>query len=280
MEQAVVYSSSDAKPLEDQIVFGNRPFNLEDFIVTFKMRSEHSTTLVVDSTATVEDATLGKVSYFWQTGDLDTQGEYRAWWSVDTGDGTFDTEEFDLVITTHGPGLKTRTGAFYEFTKSHFPSSWSHLENALGDDVIQREIEVVKKTVFGTDVTVAEESNYDIRIQAYIGKLSAIQIIPRAIEYWMNQHQSLSATGTNENVSFPDRVDALWKLYERLLREVARDKEEIEVVIGIPTLKPLTGVPGVSGGTDEGFTTPLAQDYLPDYLGVRRGKRRFNNTLW
>jgi hypothetical protein len=86
----------------------------------------------------------------------------------------------------------------------------------------------------------------------------------------MNQHQTLSATGTNENVSYPDRIEALEILRERLVAEIAAERDEIEVIIGTPTIVPKTAVPGLTLGRDDGFATPLAQDHFPAYAFPER----------
>jgi hypothetical protein len=66
--------------------------NLSGKTVTFYMREEEdpwqgpdgsSTIKVNGSSATVDDAAVGKVHYEWTSGDVDTAGVYDAWFEVD-----------------------------------------------------------------------------------------------------------------------------------------------------------------------------------------------------
>lgn len=266
MDSFVIYSGSDGQILSDQIKKEGRPYDLTSATVRFKMRNAENSTVVIDSAATIEDAETGQVSYAWSDADLADRGEFYGWWRVVNPDTTdLETQEFHIIITEHAPGLRTRTGAFYLHAKSQMPVSWRHLEAEVGDYILQTKVEIVKKQLFATDIAVEDEINEDIRVQSYVGKCVTLSVIPMAIDYWMNQHQTLSATGTNENVSYPDRIEALNKLYERLVAEIAKEQDEIAAIIGVTTVKPLTSVPGVSGGTDEGFATPLASDNFFPY---------------
>lgn len=273
MDSQIIYSGSDGQQLTDVIAVNDRPLDLTGKTVKFKMRNADSDTLKVNSNAVIDDAEEGSVSYTWSDANLDTPGEYWAWWEVKTGSANLDTPEFLVIVTKHSPGLRTETGAFYAQAKSHLPITWAHLEQEQGDAVLQNIVEVVKLKLFNATIAVEDEIDYDLRIQSYAGKCIALAVIPRAIDYWMNQHQSLSATGTNENVSFPDRIEALKALQERLLSDIAKERDEVEALIGVPTLMPLTGVPGLSLGKDQGFATPLAQDHFNPYAFPQRNKQ-------
>ena len=45
----------------------------------------------IDTTATVDDAAAGEVSYAWVAADTDTAGWFRAYWEVTFADGTIRT---------------------------------------------------------------------------------------------------------------------------------------------------------------------------------------------
>jgi hypothetical protein len=274
MDTQVIYTGSDGQALVDIITIDGKPLDLTGKTVKFKMRHASSDVLKVNASASVTDADDGAVSYTWTDANLDTPGEYYCWWEIKSGSATLDTPETLIVITKHSPGIRTTTGAFYEFAKSYLPVTWRHLEQEQGDDTLQNRVEIIKLKVFNQEIAVEDEADYDIRVQDYIGKLVAISVIPSAIDYWMNQHQTLSATGTNENVSYPDRIEALEKLREKLIAEVAEAQDIIEDIIGVPTIVPLTGTPGLSLGKDEGFATPLPQEHFHPYAFPK------SNTLW
>lgn len=86
------------------IKIDNKPFDLTDCTVKFRMRPEGSSDLLVDEDAErivpYED---GAVKYEWQEGDTDRPGKYFAWWTVDlTATGPQDTPEFAIEIREHG----------------------------------------------------------------------------------------------------------------------------------------------------------------------------------
>lgn len=51
--------------------------------VSFRMRKVGSDTVKVDSSANIDNAVEGKVSYVWSKGDTDTQGYYNVVFGVD-----------------------------------------------------------------------------------------------------------------------------------------------------------------------------------------------------
>lgn len=85
------------------------PVDLTGATVRFKMNrigGNTGDTLDVDNTATIDDATNGKVTYDWADGDTDQSGYYNAVFGVDYDgsgsiDETFPNEQF-LVIKVDG----------------------------------------------------------------------------------------------------------------------------------------------------------------------------------
>jgi len=59
--------------------------------VKFQMKEVGGDTMKVDASATIDDASTGKVSYSWNSSDTDSAGYYNAIFRVDYGTtGTFD----------------------------------------------------------------------------------------------------------------------------------------------------------------------------------------------
>lgn len=77
--------------------------NLTSASVKLKMRPANSAALKVDSAGSVVTGADGTVSYPWATGDVDTVGNYKAWWEVTLSGLTQDTPEFDVEIIEHAP---------------------------------------------------------------------------------------------------------------------------------------------------------------------------------
>lgn len=75
----------------------------------------------------------------------------------------------------------------------------------------------------------AEASQYDPAQLQFLAKVTTLQFIPAALDFWGSQLASKTTTGTNEVVAYRDQREFLWKLYEQLAKEV---EEDFEVVIG------------------------------------------------
>lgn len=262
----VVYVGSDAQPLQDQIKFGGRPLDLTlASSVALKMRYAESANLKIASgVAAVDDAVNGRVSYDWTDTDLNEEGEYYAWWNVTMPDGDLDAGEFLVIVGEHSPGIRTTTGAIARAARAIIPVTWYALErtNKYGDSLLQDKIEVVKMRVFNSVISVANEATYDVRVINFLAKLAVLEIIPGAVDYWMDQHITVTTTGTSEMVSYPDRIAALWKIYERLVGEIADEKPVIEDILDIPELAKLYQTPVFSEGKE--FMTPLPSKFF-DY---------------
>lgn len=255
----VIYSGSEAEPIKDEIKSQSKAVDLSGRSVKFKMRHAENSDLKVNANATVDDAVKGKVSYSWNDADLDTPGEYFAWWEISGGGTNFDSQEFLVIVTKHSPGLRIETGSIYQHAKSIVPITWSALEKApqYGDKLLQSRIEVAKDSVLPAALPVADESALNLKVQIFIAKIAVTSVIPAGVDYWMNQYEQVTTQGTQGEVaSYPDRVAALWKIHEHLLGEIVADRDEVEDIIGLPTFRPSTGVPGVSDGDIDRFTTP------------------------
>lgn len=68
----------------------NNDVNLTGATVKFHMKTE-SGVVVVDDTATVENANTGSVSYSWSTGDTETYGPHMGEFQVTYSDSSIET---------------------------------------------------------------------------------------------------------------------------------------------------------------------------------------------
>lgn len=96
-----IYKDNTAPSVLDTIQIGGTPFDLTSSTVKFQMRAEGSSTLKVDAAATITTAAAGEVRYDWVAGNVDTVGDYVAWWRVTTAGKSQDTQEFAVYIVDH-----------------------------------------------------------------------------------------------------------------------------------------------------------------------------------
>jgi hypothetical protein len=258
--------------LSDTIRTDEGDVNLSGATVKLQMRRLGTTTLKVDSAATVVTAPSGEVRYDWVPGDVDTEGEYLAWWKVifSTGDEQ-DSQEFIILIDTHSDGEATTHGEISYQTRQLLPLTWDALskDERYGDRMLRNRVDYIKYKLFSTVVTpAAEASVYNPLLQDYVSKEVALQIIPAGIDYWMNQHTTRSSHGTQEAVSYPDRINALERLQEWLLNEVRTLRPEFTDTF---TVRRRGRGPKVSN--DDDLITPNPQEFgepfdegLPDNL--------------
>ena len=85
----------------DTITIDGSPVDLTGASVKFMMREESSSTLKVNASATVVSAVGGQVRYDWAAADVDTKGEYRAWFRVTLSGKDQDTPEFTVNFLAH-----------------------------------------------------------------------------------------------------------------------------------------------------------------------------------
>lgn len=148
------------------------------------------------------------------------------------------------------------TGPIADAAKAQLPITWSALLNdpRFGEGLLQGRVDLTKYKTFGVVAPPEQESIlYDPLVIEYVGKSAAMTVIPAGIDYWSEQPTSTTSTGTNEQETYPNRVDALWKLYEKLLTETRMMLPDIEGIIDLKVRRK-TGAPMISD-SDSPFIT-------------------------
>jgi hypothetical protein len=102
----VIYKTNRSPSLTDTIKVNGVAFDLTASSVKLQMRLETAAptdTLKIDTAAVIVSAVAGTVRYDWSSGDVDTAGQYVAWWRVTLPSAkTQDSDEFQIVIREHG----------------------------------------------------------------------------------------------------------------------------------------------------------------------------------
>lgn len=126
---------------------------------------------------------------------------------------------------------------------------------------LQALADYVKFRLFSTVVSETDETvYYSPAANLFLGKLTTLQFIPAAIDYWDSQLSSIVATGTGEVANFRDHLNGLVKIWERLSEEVLIDAKTLGF-----SLRKAGLLPGVSYG-DNGrgiLVTPDPQEFPP-----------------
>lgn len=96
------FKGNRSPSLTDTIRVDGSPFDLTGSTVKLKMRPERSSTLKVNTAATIVAPTLGTVRYDWAAIDVDTTGDFICWWEVTLPSAKVqETPEFILSIRDH-----------------------------------------------------------------------------------------------------------------------------------------------------------------------------------
>lgn len=131
--------------------------------------------------------------------------------------------------------------------RGYIPETWDALANSTfyGDTLLGSKRDYVKFVLFGTIVSASLEENvYNPLLVEYAAKGLAITLIPAGADFYANKMQTVTATGTNESKSYPDRIASLWRIHTRLVNEMA----DLRGLVNIPgAFSRNRGLPANSG---------------------------------
>jgi hypothetical protein len=107
MSRLVWYVGDRSPSISETITVDFEPFDLSSSTVAFKMRLAGSSTLKVNAAAIIVDAANGEVRYDWAALDVDTAGDYLAWWEITTAGKVQAVSEVFIEIRPHSPDART-----------------------------------------------------------------------------------------------------------------------------------------------------------------------------
>jgi BppU N-terminal domain len=141
-----VFLNNLSPSLVDTITSGGVPVDLTGATVRFRMRDEAATTVKVDAAASVVNATAGQVRYDWAAPDVDTAGDYVAWWQITFPSAkTQDTPNFIVHVEDHTAPAETTLYVEAEELKSTLGISGM----SFADEDIQDAIGAASRAVDG-----------------------------------------------------------------------------------------------------------------------------------
>jgi hypothetical protein len=104
----------------------------------------------------------------------------------------------------------------------------------------------------------------DRLVVEFVAKNSAVAIIDPAIDYWMEQADSVTTTGTSETTTYPDRIKALENLKESLTKEIAQLEPIVSPLIPVIRTRKGTSAPRMSS-INQPLLSPDPQDFGAPY---------------
>lgn len=256
------------------------PADMEGSTVSFLMRLFSSRNPVIDSAAVPlfpPDNDGNNVRYDWQSSDVSLEGQYSGWFSYQLSGSSSpaETDEFAIVISDHGPGFGSETGAIVDTLSQWLPTTVDHLraDPQFGDRFLQRHADYVKQIVMGTVVPVDQEILYNPFLIDYLSKRTVVRLILPAKEYWARQPQSLLTSGPAEQSTYPNMLNALDALKMQLEKELASDWLQLQQIVpGLPQLT-IEHAPASSFGPSSPWNQPVSrspQQTLPAQTGGPR----------
>lgn len=175
---------------------------------------------------------------------LSVEGEFFAWWAFKESGNEFQTPEFPIIVSDHGPGTGVQTGAIVDGVSDHMPITAEALKQspAFGERRVQKIAELIQLRVLKEKVSPDEEIiAYELPLLDYFSKRVALELCTPGIDYWARQYKTATVTSPNEMKSYPDMIQALEKLRDRLVIELEENWRELSYFI--PGLKQRKSVP-------------------------------------
>lgn len=169
-------------------------------------------------------------------------------------------------------------GDIADRVRDFIPATYSALASAavFGQSSLDRILESTKYRLFGTAINATlEATTYNPFALDYAAKVATLRIIPAGADYWSDQ--LISETTNEQTIQYPDRINSLWKIHERLLAEVKMDEKLFDKMYPVPSLRiSASSSPKVS--TEGDFMTPDPSEW--GYGSTGRGFGAQTSSSW
>ena len=257
---------------------GAAPFDLTGSTVKFRMREIGKSIFKFDAAAVIVNTPGldGRIRYNWITTDLDTPGIYAAWWRITLPSGGIQEipYEFTIEVFAH-----TMPGTILEKISAHIPNTFSALTSAtqFGYRALQSHIATTKFRLFGTNIDMSLEATvYNEFVLDYAAKVSALRIIPAAIDFFSDRYNSIATK--EESVTLPDKLKSLQTIHARLLIEVRQDEDLFLALFPTKLRRKKSNSPTVD--FVGALLSPDPQDIGPGDVNLPFGRRGSSEVPW
>lgn len=239
----IVYKTAPGS-FYDSVLVDNVVQSMAGATVDFSVRPLASRAPLLDAAAAIvidpPDNDGNNVRYDWTPTNITTlgEGDFMAWWGFAlSGFARQESPEFPVLITDHGPGLGTQTGAIVDGVAAFMPLTLNALrkDSRYGDLWLQQQADVIKYRVLGQSVPADDESQYHLVLLDFLSKRLALGLTKPGIEWWSRQQKTRTSTQTQEVASYPDMIASLNALASRLTIELEAEWRDLLLIVpGLP----------------------------------------------
>jgi hypothetical protein len=222
--------------LYDSITVNGRVLDFSGATLKFSMRPYASRAPSINGATAIPivppDLSGNNARYDWSPSTL-VEGEAFGWWTfILPGSLTQDTPEFPILISDHGPGLGTQTGAIVDGAQMYLPVTFQYLQkdSRFGDRAMQQNAELIKLKVLGYTMPPDQEAQIELVLLDFLSKRVALELITPGIDFWSRQLRTSTSTQTSEVSSFPDMIASLKDLRVSLANQLADDWRYVQLL--------------------------------------------------
>lgn len=149
--------------------------------------------------------------------------------------------------------------------QAEMPEDFVALRDApsFGGSLLTMKADLVLTRLIGVVPTADEQSDMDVRVIDYIGKMIALELINPAISYWNQAAVQITASGRAETKTFTNRVEVLKELRSYLLAQTREILADISPLLPSRQTQRFSSAPAIKNVTTG--VTPNPDDFESPY---------------
>ena len=189
---------------------------------------------------------------------------------IDWSDGVLAPETTmvkELQITSSTVAAPSELGSIADHAKLSMGGEiWNGLLNSpnYGSSEIALAVATIKSRIFTVDIPTASESTLPELVLDYLGKLTALQLVPAARDFWANAYISITrGDDSSEVVTYPNRATLIDDLRDDLLRAVRALEPLVIPIIDNPRMIASTNGPAIDEDENSFYVTADPRTFPP-----------------